>query len=257
VLLPSVGAREASAAPGSIARIRLGSADKAPVARLGDTRVLVMREGAQWTAVVGVPLVAEPGSVLTVDVEGGESRRIRVGENRYPEQHLTIPPERDDLSPAQLEQFERERERIAQLLRTFSDSAPATLHLLSPTRGRRTGSFGSRRIINGSPRAPHSGLDIAAPAGTRVVAAANGRVLDTGSYLFLGSTIMLDHGEGLISLYAHLRRIEVRTGDAVAGGSPIGEVGATGRATGPHLHFAVYLNGTAVDPRILLGRANA
>jgi len=252
VLLPGASAREASAAPGSIVRIRLGGGDKAPVARLGDTRVLVMRERARWTAVVGVPLVAEPGSVLTVDVEGGESQRIRVGENRYPEQHLAIPPERDDLSPAQLEQFEREREHLAQLLRTFSDAAPATLHLASPTRGRRSGSFGLRRYINGTPRAPHAGLDIAAPAGTRVVAAANGRVLDTGSYLFLGSAILLDHGEGLISLYAHLRRIDVRTGDAVASGSPIGEVGASGRATGPHLHFAVYLNGTAVDPKILL-----
>ena len=216
-----------------------------------------MREGAQWSAIVGVPLLAEPGSILTVDVEHGdgrrESARIRVGTKSYPEQHLTIPPERDDLSAAELEQFERERERLAQLLGTFSDSAPATLHLVSPARGRRTGSFGVRRVINGTPRAPHSGLDIAAPAGTRVVAASRGRAVDTGSYLFLGETIVLDHGQGVISLYAHLRRIDVRRGDAVAAGSPIGEVGATGRATGPHLHFAVYLNRAAVDPRLLLG----
>jgi murein DD-endopeptidase MepM/ murein hydrolase activator NlpD len=215
-----------------------------------------MREGAQWTAVVGVPLAAEPGSLLSVDIDRGDGRRdsarIRVGANIYPEQHLTIPPERDDLSPAQLAEFERERGRLAQILGTFSDTAPATLHLVSPARGRRSGSFGLRRTINGTPRAPHSGLDIAAPAGSHVVAAAAGRVLDTGNYLFLGQTILLDHGEGLISLYAHLRRIEVRAGDVVAAGSPIGEVGATGRATGPHLHFAVYLNGAAVDPRILL-----
>ena len=220
-----------------------------------------MREGAQWVAIVGVPLLAQPGSVLTVEVEHADGRRdsqrIRVGSKRYPEQHLTIPPERDDLSTAQLEQFEREREHLARLLRTFSDTAPATLRLVSPARGRRTGSFGSRRVINGTPRAPHSGLDIAAPAGTRVVAAARGRAIDTASYLFLGETVLLDHGEGLISLYGHLRRIDVRTGDAVAAGSAIGEVGATGRATGPHLHFAVYLNGAAVDPGILLGRAKA
>lgn len=230
------------------------------MARLGDARVLVMRERKQWWAIVGVPLLAKPGSILAVDVDHGDGRldsaRVRVGRKSYPEQHLDIPPERADLSPAELEQFERERERLSQLLRTFSDSAPATLHLVAPTSGRRTGSFGMRRFINGAPRAPHSGLDIAAPAGTRVVAAARGRAIDTGRYFFLGETIMLDHGQGLISLYAHLSRIDVRTGDAVAAGAPIGEVGTTGRATGPHLHFAVYLNGAAVDPRILLGKAD-
>ena len=213
-----------------------------------------MREGAHWSAIVGVPLLAQPGSVLTVDIEGGEAAHIRVGAKSYPEQHLTVPPERDDLSPAELEQFERERERLAQLLRTFSDTVPKTLHLLSPARGRRTCSFGLRRTINGTPRAPHSGLDIAAPAGSRVVAAAAGNAIDTGNYLFLGETILLDHGQGLMSLYAHLRRMDVQAGDRVAAGAAIGEVGSTGRATGPHLHFAVYLNGTAVDPRILLGK---
>ena len=204
--------------------------------------------GDRWRAAP-----AEPGSTLSVEVDGrSDAARIRVGKKSYPEQHLTIPPERADLSTAELEQFERERERLTALLRTFSDTAPATLHLAAPARGRRTGSFGMRRFINGSPRAPHSGLDIAAPAGTRVVAAAAGRAIDTGSYFFLGETILLDHGQGLISLYAHLRHLYVRAGDTVAASSRIGEVGATGRATGPHLHFAVYLNGAAVDPRILL-----
>lgn len=256
MLLPSAHALEASAIPGGIARIRLGKRDKAPVARLGDARVLVMREGGQWSAIVGVPLVAQPGSILTLNVDDSDAVRIRVATKRYPEQHLTIPPERDDLSHDQLAQFERERERLSQLLRTFSDGAPSTLHLVAPARGRRTGSFGSRRIINGSPRAPHSGLDIAAAAGTRVVAAAAGRVIDTGTYLFLGEAILLDHGQGLISLYAHLRSRNVQVGEAVAASARIGEVGATGRATGPHLHFAVYLNGTAIDPKILLA-ANA
>src|SRR6185295_16988833 len=144
------------------------------------------------------------------------------------EQHLTIPPERDDLSAADLEQFERERQHLAELLRTFSKPAPSTLHLVSPARGRRTGSFGLRRTINGTPRAPHSGLDIAAPAGTRVVAAAAGRAIDSGTYLFLGETILLDHGQGLISLYAHLRQKNIQVGGVVAASAAIGEVGATG-----------------------------
>jgi murein DD-endopeptidase MepM/ murein hydrolase activator NlpD len=256
VLLPNVDAVETRALPGGIARIRLGKAARPPVVRLGDTRVLVMREGAQWSAIVGVPLLAEAGSVLEVDIDGGrESARIVVGAKKYAEQHLTLPPERDDLSAADLEQFERERQHLAALLRTFSEPAPSTLHLVAPARGRRTGSFGSRRYINGTPRAPHSGLDIAAPAGTRVVAAAAGRAIDTGTYLFLGETIVLDHGQGLLSLYAHLRRKDVPVGKSVKAGAAIGEVGATGRATGPHLHFAVYLNGTAIDPRILLEKS--
>jgi murein DD-endopeptidase MepM/ murein hydrolase activator NlpD len=256
LVIQGVRAAETSAVPGGIARLPLGAGDNAPIARLGDTRVLVIRDRKRWWAVVGVPLVAEPGSTLAIDVEHGDGRResalIRVGTKSYRDQHLTIPPERADLSAAELEQFEREREHLVKLLRTFTDIAPATLHLVAPARGRRTGSFGLRRYINGSPRAPHSGLDIAAPAGTRVVAAAAGRVIDTGRYFFLGETIVLDHGEGLISLYAHLRRAHVRTDEAVAAGALIGEVGATGRATGPHLHFAVYLNGAAVDPSLLL-----
>ena len=251
-----LGARETSSIPGGIARIALGGGDTPPTVRVADTRVLVRREGAQWWATVGVPLLAEPGSRVLVDIEHRDGRRetaqIVVREKKYREQHLKLPPERADLPAEEIEHFERERDRLRQLLRTFSDPAPSTLALLAPTSGRRTGSFGSRRFINGEPRNPHTGLDIAAPAGTRVVAAAAGRVIDTGSYFFLGETVMLDHGQGLITLYSHLRRIDARPGDAVAAGAAIGEVGATGRATGPHLHFAVYLNGVAVDPVILL-----
>lgn len=248
--------KEPTAIPGGIARIPLGKDASAPIARVGDKRVLVMRERGQWVAVVGVPLLAQPGAPIGVDIEHADGRKqaagITVVPKKYPEQHLTIPPEKADLSSAELEHFEREREKLTQLLRSFSDATPKSLDLLAPAPGRRTGSFGSRRIINGAPRNPHSGLDIAAAAGTPVVATAPGRVIDTGTYFFLGQAVMLDHGQGLISLYAHLQRVDVRVGDAVPVGAAIGEVGATGRATGPHLHFAVYLNGTAVDPRILL-----
>lgn len=249
-----LGARETSSIPGGIARIPLGGGDTPPTVRVADTRALVRREGTQWVSIVGVPLLAEAGSRVSVDIDHRDGRRetaqILVREKKYREQHLKLPPERADLPAEEIEQFERER--LRQLLRTFSDTTPDTLALLAPARGRRTGSFGLRRYINGEPRNPHTGLDIAAPAGTRVVAAAAGRVIDTGSYFFLGETVMLDHGQGLITLYSHLRRIDARPGEAVAAGSAIGEVGATGRATGPHLHFAVYLNGVAVDPAIFL-----
>lgn len=251
-------AASARPVPGGIAKVDLGTGDAMPYARLGESRVLVMREGGRWFAIVGVALAAEPGSRLAIEVEhpGGTrgTYEIPVGAKQYREQHLTVPAERDDLSPEMLEQFERERARLSQLLRTFSEPPPATLALVPPARGRRTGSFGLRRVINGVPRNPHSGLDIAAPSGTPVVAAAPGRVIDRGRYFFLGETVVLDHGHGLISLYSHLSRSYPQVGEAVAASAPIGEVGATGRATGPHLHFAVYLNGVAVDPALFLRR---
>jgi murein DD-endopeptidase MepM/ murein hydrolase activator NlpD len=148
--------------------------------------------------------------------------------------------------------YQQEREHFAQVLRTYTEPGPETLALLQPVAGRRSGSFGLRRVINNMARAPHSGLDIAAPEGAPVVAAAAGRVANVGDYLFLGNTVILDHGQGLLTLYAHLSEFDVTAGDTVAAGAPIGKVGMTGRVTGPHLHFSVYLNAVSVDPAIFL-----
>jgi len=246
----------ASAVPGGVARVRLGAAAAAPRAHLGNDRLLVVREGDEWIALVGIALATKVGTKLKVEAEraSGTLERfdIPVGPKQYAAQHLKVPPGQVDLSPEDLARYERERVHLAAVLGTFSEAPPATLAMLQPVPGTRSGTFGLRRYFNGQPRSPHSGMDIAAPTGTPVVAANAGRVVDSGDYFFPGRTVVLDHGQGLLSLYSHLSAIEAGVGDAVTAGAPIGKVGATGRVTGPHLHFAVYLNAVAVDPALFL-----
>lgn len=246
----------AASVPGGVARVHLGVSEQAPVVQFGEHRVLVQREGGEWFALVGIPLAQKAGTKLRLQVQrpGGvaETLEVRVGAKKYATQHLKVPPGTVDLSKEDLARYERERARLAQVIATFTDSAAAPLSMLQPAPGSRSSSFGLRRYFNGQPRNPHTGMDIAAPTGTPVVAATGGRVLDTGDYFFSGGTVILDHGQGLLSLYAHLSEIGAHAEQLVAAGEPIGKVGATGRVTGPHLHFSVYLNTVAVDPALFL-----
>jgi murein DD-endopeptidase MepM/ murein hydrolase activator NlpD len=246
----------ASAVPGGVARIGLGAAGEPPRVRLGDNRVLVTREGDEWVALVGIALATKPGSKVRVDAELADGRRerfeIAVAPKQYASQHLKVPREQVELSAADLARYERERSHLDGRLRTFSDSPPATLAMLQPAPGQRSSSFGLRPYFNGQARSPHTGMDIAAPTGTPVIAATAGRVIDTGDYFFPGRTVILDHGQGLLSLYAHLSAIDTTVAESVSAGAPIGKVGASGRVTGPHLHFSVYLNAVAVDPALFL-----
>jgi murein DD-endopeptidase MepM/ murein hydrolase activator NlpD len=215
-----------------------------------------MREGPEWIALVGLALSTRAGARVTIEVlrpDGGvEARTIKVGRKDYAEQHLKVAPGQVELSPDDLARYERERTHLAAVLRTFSDDAPRTTAMQPPAPGPRSSSFGLRRFFNGRARNPHSGMDIAAPAGTPVLAAAGGTVLDTGDYFFSGNQVIVDHGQGLLTLYAHLSAIDAARNAVVEPGAPIGKVGATGRVTGPHLHFSVYLNAVAVDPALFL-----
>lgn len=246
----------ASPVPGGVARVALGAASEAPRARMGAQRVLVMRDGAEWVALVGIALATSPGSTLQVEAERAdgaiERHEVAVTHKAYASQHLKVPPGKVELSAEDLARYERERVHLAGVIKTFTEDTPADLAMRQPTPGRRSSSFGLRRYFNGQARNPHGGMDIAAPTGTPVVAAAAGRVIDVGDYFFSGRTIILDHGAGLLSLYAHLSGVDTAIARKVAAGAPIGKVGATGRVTGPHLHFTVYMNTAAVDPALFL-----
>lgn len=242
--------------PGGVARVSLGKGGPAPRARSDGKRVLVLREGDAWVALVGIALSTKAGSKLSVEAErtdGGIQRHeITVASKAYVSEHLKVAPGQVDLSPEDLARYERERKHLNGVLRTFTEEPPAALAMTQPTPGTRSSSFGKRRFFNGQARNPHNGMDIAAPVGTPVTAATAGRVLDIGDYFFPGRTLIVDHGAGLLSLYAHLSAIDASVGQSVAAGERIAKVGATGRVTGPHLHFSVYLNTAAVDPALFL-----
>ena len=250
----------AMAVPGGVARLSLGPSATAPSVFSGDVPVLVLGDAVEWTALVGIPLSATPGEAsVTVRADGApRTLRYTVADKRYAEQRLKVSPKTVDLSPDDLARFERERDHQQQVMATFTPPPPAwnastdALRMQVPTPGRRSSSFGLRRVFNGQARNPHSGMDIAAPTGTPVVAPLAGRVIDTGDYFFNGHTVWLDHGGGLLSMVCHLSAIAVRVGDAVAAGQRVGAVGATGRVTGPHLHWGVMPNRTMVDPALFL-----
>ena len=242
-------------APGGIARVALGPSTEAPRASFNGLPVLVVKDGAQWTAVLGLALATAPGrATLQVQRTGKPEASVSfvVKPWHYAKQRLKVAPGQVDLGQDDLARFERERAHTAQVIATFSDTPPASLQLRPPVPGPHSSSFGLRRVFNGQSRNPHSGMDIAAPQGTPVLAPAPGRVIDTGDYFFNGNTVWLDHGAGWLTMYCHLSAISVKVGDTVAEGTPLGAVGATGRATGPHLHWGVTLNRTMVDPALFL-----
>ena len=250
-LLPS-----ARPAPGGVALLPLGPAAERPDVRLGDLPVLVIGTPAGWTAVLGLALDAKPGQAqVQVSVAGQHPAPLGfvIQPYRYAEQRLSVPPGQVDLSPENLARHQRERAHQAGVIATFSPAVPAGLRMQAPVPGPRSGSFGLRRVFNGQPRAPHSGMDIAAPTGTPVASPLAGRVIDTGDYFFNGNTVWVDHGAGLLSMFCHLSAVGVRVGDSLAAGQALGLVGATGRVTGPHLHWSVSLNRVMVDPALFLG----
>ncbi len=239
--------------PGGVRIIALGDAALAAPgeATFQQHRVMVIRRAEKWLAVVGIPLDAATGTA-TLEVSAEAAHTFPIGPKTYTVQRLTVAPGQVDLSAQDARRAAQERTRILAAVATFSQVPPSSLALLQPVPGVRSSSFGLRRVFNGEARNPHTGMDIAAPIGTPIRAAADGTVVDTGNYFFNGNTVIIDHGEGLLTVYCHLSAIDVRSGEVIRRGQTLGKVGMTGRVTGPHLHFAVVLNQVFIDPALFL-----
>jgi len=250
--------------PGGIAVIPLGvmpGETSPPVVKFGDRRALVLQHGQEWVAIVGIPLDFEGGpafvSIATPNQPVTE-HLFEVKPHAYREQRLTVQNRSYvDPDPQQLERIVSERKLIDAALGAWRESELADLQLLVPVAGEQSPTFGFRRFFNNQPRAPHKGMDIAAVKGSSILAAADGVVSIAADFFFNGNTILIDHGQGLMTMYCHLDSIEVRQGGSLEKGATIGKVGATGRVTGAHLHFGVYLNGTAIDPALMLAPPQA
>jgi murein DD-endopeptidase MepM/ murein hydrolase activator NlpD len=244
-----------NAVPGGVKILRLDvTGTSLPYVETDGRRALVIQDGSAWVAVIGIPLSAPLGmrQVIVHGTNGRGEIEFLVSDKQYVSQSLKVAPRQVDLSAADLARFNEDKIRIGRALSHWTDSPPESLRLSQPVPGVRSSSFGSRRIFNGQARNPHTGMDIAAPSGTPVRVPIAGTVVDTGDYFFDGNTVFVDHGRGLISMYCHLSSIDVKPGQRVEAGTRIGAVGMTGRATGPHLHWGLNLNGTWVDPALFL-----
>lgn len=215
--------------------------------------------GGEVLALVGADLETAPGSYLVSvagrDREGRDflyALPLEVRAAQWPEERLTLPPAMvSPKDPQVLERIAREQKRVRQLF-AKEDHPPLWDGFVLPVADPLGSPFGLRRILNGEPRAPHAGVDFRSPRGTHVRAAGRGRPVLTDDLYYTGKTVILDHGAGLFSVYAHLEEILCGPDDLLERGAILGRVGSTGRSTGPHLHWGIKLRGDRIDPLQLI-----
>ncbi|MCW8955633.1 MAG: peptidoglycan DD-metalloendopeptidase family protein [Gammaproteobacteria bacterium] len=241
--------------PGGLALIPVPDEKPLPEVYYNNRRVAIINVDGHPHAMVGIPLSTKPGQQsikLLWPGKQNQSRHFAVYSKQFESQYLTIKNKRK-VNPTKedMKRIEKERIKKARAKRHWSDN-PVKTDFIIPVNGRISSNFGLRRFFNNQPRRPHSGLDIAAPEGTPIKAMESGTVIEADDFFFSGNMVYLDHGQGLISLYAHMHSINVKPGDHVEQGQVIGSVGQTGRVTGAHLHLAVMINQTTIDPGLLL-----
>lgn len=248
----ALAAPQADPVPGGAAIIAIDSKSQ-PVYFFNERRVMILKQSdKEWLAVVGIPLSAKPGRHY---IESASKQRIyfQIHDKAYETQRLTIKNKRQVNPNAEdLKRIRKDSREMNAAFNHFEELSDLDLEFDLPTTGRLSSPFGLKRFFNDQPRNPHSGLDIAAAKGTQVMAPAAAKVVATGNYFFNGNTVLLDHGQGLVSMYCHLSAIHVKKGDNVSRGELLGEVGQTGRVTGPHLHWSISLNSSRIDPNLFL-----
>ena len=245
---------QSSLVPGGIAIIPTGT--RALKANYRNHRVMLADHDGQQYAVIGIPLDARIGvHEFTVEISDDSTQTLSftVSDKKYVEQRLTITNDRQvNPNTEDMVRINRESAEMNKAFSSWDDSLTPLMQMRAPVAGPKSSSFGLKRFFNDQPRAPHSGMDIAAPEGTPIFAPAPGVIRSTGDYFFNGNTIIIDHGHGLISLYCHMNTIDVTPGTVVEAGEQIGKVGQTGRVTGPHLHWSINLNNVRVDPALFI-----
>ena len=243
--------------PGGVAIIGLEQGDEATYSFRGKPVLVTQIEGKP-SALVGLPLSLQPGEHYIEKRSASQvyKKFFEVNPKQYSTQHITITDKRK-VNPyaSDMKRILAEKAR-KQKARDHYSKGDVDIDFLTPVTGTNTGSFGRRRVFNGQKRRPHSGMDFAAEKGTPIRAPSAGKVIELGDFFFSGNLVYIDHGQGLISMFAHLDEIDVVLGERVKKGQIVGKVGATGRVTGPHLHWSLGLNGTWIDPALFIGVAD-
>jgi murein DD-endopeptidase MepM/ murein hydrolase activator NlpD len=243
-------------APGGIIKIPVAEIKQIPPSVFfNGIRTLVTANKTHWVALVGIPLSAKIGEhVITIKTKTKTQKKtFNVINKDYPAQYLTIKKKRmvTGFTKEDLKKINADKKAMSKAKKIWTDQ-DIDADFIAPVDGRLSSLFGLKRFFNDIPKRPHNGLDIAAVTGTPILAPATAKVIDTGNYYFNGNTVFLDHGQGLLSAYLHMNEISVKPGQIVKQGDTLGTVGATGRVTGPHLHWIVYLNKVPVDPALFI-----